>query len=56
MKGDHAPELWRPPWWLGFLWGFAFLPSAISIYGTIWALLIAYVALGTPIAQRMMLT
>jgi iron(III) transport system permease protein len=37
---------------VGFLWGFAFLPSAISIYGTIWALLIAYVALGTPIAVR----
>jgi iron(III) transport system permease protein len=39
---------------VGFLWGFAFLPSAISIYGTIWALLIAYVALGTPIAVRVM--
>jgi iron(III) transport system permease protein len=39
---------------VGFLWGFAFLPSFISIYGTIWALLIAYVALGTPIAVRVM--
>jgi iron(III) transport system permease protein len=39
---------------VGFLWGFAFLPSAIPIYGTIWALLIAYVALGTPIAVRVM--
>ena len=39
---------------VGFLWGFAFLPSAFPIYGTIWALLIAYVALGTPIAVRVM--
>jgi ABC-type sulfate transport system permease component len=39
---------------VGFLWGFAFLPSFITIYGTIWALLIAYVALGTPIAVRVM--
>lgn len=39
---------------VGFLWGFAFLPSTISIYGTIWALLIAYIALGTPIAVRVM--
>jgi iron(III) transport system permease protein len=39
---------------VGFLWGFAFLPSFVSIYGTIWALLIAYVALGTPIAVRVM--
>jgi len=39
---------------VGFLWGFAFLPSSVSIYGTIWALLIAYVALGTPIAVRVM--
>jgi iron(III) transport system permease protein len=39
---------------VGFLWGFAFLPSFISIYGTIWALLIAYVSLGTPIAVRVM--
>ena len=39
---------------VGFLWGFAILPSAIPIYGTIWALLIAYIALGTPIAVRVM--
>ncbi|TPQ29185.1 ABC transporter permease [Bradyrhizobium guangdongense] len=39
---------------VGFLWGFAFLPGAITIYGTIWALLIAYVALGTPISVRVM--
>lgn len=39
---------------LGFLWGFAMLPAAISIYGTMWALLLAYVALGTPLAVRVM--
>src|SRR5258708_36580998 len=39
---------------VGFVWGFAFVPSFISIYGRIWALLIAYVALGTPIAVRVM--
>lgn len=37
---------------IGFLWGFAILPHAIPIYGTLWALLLAYVALGTPIAVR----
>jgi iron(III) transport system permease protein len=37
---------------IGFLWGFASLPHAIPIYGTLWALLLAYVALGTPVAVR----
>ncbi len=37
---------------IGFLWGFAVLPHAIPIYGTLWALLLAYVALGTPLAVR----
>ena len=37
---------------IGFLWGFAILPHAIPIYGTLWALLLAYVALGTPVAVR----
>jgi iron(III) transport system permease protein len=37
---------------IGFLWGFAILPHAVPIYGTIWALLLAYVALGTPVAVR----
>lgn len=37
---------------IGFLWGFAVLPHAIPIYGTLWALLLAYVALGTPVAVR----
>jgi iron(III) transport system permease protein len=39
---------------IGFLWGFAMLPRAIPIYGTIWALLLAYVTLGTPVAVRVM--
>ncbi|MBV8193507.1 MAG: iron ABC transporter permease, partial [Alphaproteobacteria bacterium] len=37
---------------IGFLWGFASLPHAIPIYGTLWALLLAYLALGTPVAVR----
>jgi len=39
---------------VGFLWAFAMLPGPIPIYGTIWALLLAYMALGTPIAVRVM--
>jgi iron(III) transport system permease protein len=39
---------------VGFLWGFAMLPGPIPIYGTIWALLLAYMALGTPVAVRIM--
>ncbi len=39
---------------IGFLWGFALLPGPIPIYGTIWALMLAYIALGTPIATRVM--
>ena len=30
------------------------MPGPVSIYGTIWALLIAYVALGTPLSTRVM--
>lgn len=37
---------------IGFLWGFATLPHSIPIYGTLWALLLAYIALGTPVAVR----
>ena len=37
---------------IGFLWGFAMLPHEIPIYGTLWALLLAYIALGTPVAVR----
>jgi iron(III) transport system permease protein len=39
---------------VGFLWGFALLPHSIPIYGTIWALLLAYIALGTPLSVRAM--
>jgi len=39
---------------VGFLWGFALLPHAFPIYGTIWALLLAYVSLGTPLSVRVM--
>jgi len=39
---------------VGFLWAFAMLPGPIPIYGTIWALLLAYMALGTPVATRVM--
>ncbi|SHH11008.1 ABC transporter permease [Bradyrhizobium erythrophlei] len=39
---------------VGFLWGFALLPHAFPIYGTIWALLLAYVSLGTPLSVRAM--
>jgi iron(III) transport system permease protein len=39
---------------VGFLWGFALLPHAIPIYGTIWALLLAYISLGTPLSVRAM--
>ncbi len=39
---------------VGFLWAFAMLPGPIPIYGTIWALFIAYMALGTPVAVRVM--
>jgi iron(III) transport system permease protein len=39
---------------VGFLWAFAMLPGPFPIYGTIWALLLAYIALGTPISVRVM--
>ena len=32
----------------------ALLPGPVQVYGTIWALLLAYVALGTPVAVRVM--
>jgi iron(III) transport system permease protein len=61
-KGRRVVEVlaWLP--WLmpgmvlaiGFLWGFSLLPEAIPIYGTIWALFLAYLSLGTPIAVRIM--
>lgn len=39
---------------IGFLWGFAMLPGWMPLYGTLWALLLAYVALATPVAVRVM--
>ncbi len=39
---------------IGFLWGFAIIPGPIQIYGTVWALLLAYITLGTPLAVRIM--
>ena len=39
---------------IGFLWGFAMLPAQIPIYGTVWALFLAYLALGTPVSVRVM--
>ena len=39
---------------VGFLWGFAIIPGPIQIYGTVWALLLAYITLGTPLAVRIM--
>ena len=39
---------------IGFLWAFSLLPAGIPIYGTLWALFLAYVALTTPVAVRIM--
>jgi iron(III) transport system permease protein len=39
---------------VGLLWAYAFLPRSIPIYGTIWALLFAYLALGLPLSSRVM--
>jgi iron(III) transport system permease protein len=39
---------------VGFLWGFAMLPAQVAIYGTVWALFFAYLALGTPVSVRVM--
>ena len=41
---------------IGYLWAFAMIPGPIQLYGTIWALLLAYIALGTPISVRVMST
>ncbi|MDR7415814.1 MAG: iron ABC transporter permease [Armatimonadota bacterium] len=37
---------------IAFLWAYAFLPRSISLYGTVWALLFAYVTLCLPVASR----
>jgi len=39
---------------VGFLWAYALLPGPIQLYGTLWALLVAYITLGTPLAVRTM--
>ena len=39
---------------LGLLWGYAWLPKWIGIYGTVWALFLAYLALGSPLGVRVM--
>ena len=39
---------------IGLLWGYAILPGPIQLYGTVWALLLAYMTLGTPLAVRIM--
>lgn len=39
---------------VGFLWAFSLLPAGVPIYGTLWALFLAYMALGTPVAVRIM--
>lgn len=37
---------------VGFLWAYAFLPRSIALYGSVWALLFAYITLCLPIATR----
>jgi iron(III) transport system permease protein len=39
---------------LAFLWGFAVLPHWVPIYGTLWALMIAYITLALPLSVRVM--
>lgn len=39
---------------VGLLWAYAMLPGPVQIYGTLSALILAYVALGTPLAVRVM--
>lgn len=39
---------------IGFLWAFSLLPAGVPIYGTLWALFLAYMALSTPVAVRVM--
>lgn len=39
---------------IGFLWAFSLLPAGIPIYGSLWALFLAYMALCTPVAVRVM--
>ncbi len=39
---------------IGLLWAYALMPGPLQLYGTPWALLVAYVALGTPLGVRTM--
>jgi iron(III) transport system permease protein len=39
---------------IGFLWAFSLLPAGVPIYGSLWALFLAYMALSTPVAVRIM--
>lgn len=39
---------------IGLLWAYAWLPGPFHLYGTLWALLLAYTTLGTPLAVRTM--
>jgi iron(III) transport system permease protein len=39
---------------VGFLWAYALMPGPVQLYGTLWALGLAYVTLGTPLAVRTM--
>jgi iron(III) transport system permease protein len=39
---------------IGLLWMYSTLPGPIQIYGTVWALLLAYIALGTPLGVQVM--
>ncbi|MFV0245037.1 MAG: ABC transporter permease [Qingshengfaniella sp.] len=41
---------------VGYLWAFAYIPGPVTIYGTLWALLLPYVALCTPLANNTMST
>lgn len=61
-RGRHLIEAiaWLP-WMMpgivlavGLMWAYALLPGPIQIYSTIWALLAAYVTLGSPVAVRIM--
>ncbi len=39
---------------VGLLWAYALMPGPVQLYGTPWALLVAYVSLGTPLGVRTM--
>jgi len=39
---------------VGYLWTFAYIPGPITIYGTLWALFLPYVAMSTPLGTNTM--